>query len=224
MIMKVLETGMFHTNCYLVGDTKTNECILFDPGASITKLMGFIEESGMKVRYIVLTHAHFDHVMAAPAIQDATGAELLIHEKDAPLLSPDNPEANRKGYLREVIRKGEVRDTEYKMPRVDRLLHDGDTIELGDLCFKVLNTPGHTAGSCTFICGDVMISGDTLFKDACGRWDMTSGSEDDMMVSLRRLHDLEGNYRVFSGHGIPTTLDAERQYNIYMRRAVAQPH
>ena len=222
MLMRVLETGMFHTNCYMVGDEKAGECVLFDPGASISKLKAFIDENGMKVKYIVLTHAHFDHVMAAPAIQEYTGAQLLIHEKDALLLSPENPEANRRNYLREVISKGDVRDYEYKMPRVDRMLSDGDTFEVGELTFTVLNTPGHTAGSCTFICGDVMISGDTLFKDACGRWDMTSGSEDDMMHSLCRLHDLEGDYRVFSGHGAPTTLEAERQNNFYMRTALTK--
>lgn len=221
MLMRVIETGMFHTNCYLIGDEQAGEGILFDPGASITKLLAFIEENGLKIRYIVLTHAHFDHAMAASAIQKATGAQVLIHEKDAPLLSPDNPEVNRKNYLREVISKGNVRDYTYEAPQVDRLLKDGDTIEVGALTFKVLHTPGHTGGSCVFICGDVMVSGDTLFRDACGRWDMTSGSEEDMMRSLARLHNLEGDYRVFSGHGAPTTLEAERQNNIYMRKGVS---
>ncbi len=222
MIMRVIETGMFHTNCYMVGDEKAGECVLFDPGASITKLKEFIDENGMKVKYIVLTHAHFDHVMAAPTIKAYTGAQLLIHERDAHLLSPENPDVNRKNYLREVISKGDVRDYEYEMPVIDRLLTEGDTFEVGELTFTVLHTPGHTGGSSTFLCGDILLTGDTLFKDACGRWDMNSGSEDDMMHSLARLHDLEGDYRVFSGHGRPTTLAQERINNSYMRTGVAR--
>ena len=208
MIMKVVQTGMLHTNCYLIGDEKTNKCIVFDPGASTQKILDMIAESGMEVEYIILTHCHFDHVMASPFVQDATGAKLMIHYKDAPYLTPEY--VNRKGYIRE----------EYRAPQVDRLLQDEDTIERGDIKMRVMNTPGHTMGSCVFMFDDVMLSGDTLFKGACGRWDLLGGSQEDMMESLRRLYALEGDYRVFSGHGDPTTLETERHENPYMRRAV----
>ena len=89
MHLQTIYTGMLHTNCYLLGDESTGECILFDPGASTQKIRDMIAESGMKVRYIVLTHCHFDHVMAAPFIQEETGAQLLIHAADAPYLTPE---------------------------------------------------------------------------------------------------------------------------------------
>ncbi len=208
MHLQTIYTGMLHTNCYLLGDESTGECILFDPGASTQKIRDMIAESGMKVRYIVLTHCHFDHVMAAPFIQEETGAQLLIHAADAPYLTPEY--VNRKGYIRET----------YRTPRVDRLLQEGDTIELGSIRLRVLHTPGHTLGSCVFLCDDLMIAGDTLFRDACGRWDLEGGSQAQMMESLCRLHDLEGDYRVLSGHGDPTTLEKERQNNPYMRMAL----
>lgn len=210
MIMRTVQTGMLHTNCYLVGDESTNECAVFDPGASTQKVLEMIEESGMKVKYIILTHCHFDHVMASPFVQDATEAQLMIHHDDAPYLTPEF--VSRRGYIRE----------EYKTPRIDRLLSDGDTIEIGSIKMTVVHTPGHSQGSCVFLFGDTMIAGDTLFKDACGRWDMAGGSEDNMMDSLRRLYSLDGDYTVLSGHGEPTTLSAERKNNPYMLRAVAQ--
>ena len=99
---------------------------------------------------------------------------------------------------------------------------EGTQLKLAGLDIGVLHTPGQTGGSSTFLCGDILLTGDTLFKDACGRWDMNSGSEDDMMHSLARLHDLEGDYRVFSGHGRPTTLAEERINNTYMRTGAAR--
>lgn len=208
MILRTIPTGMLHTNCYLVGDEASGVCAVFDPGAHTEKVLNMIAESGLTCKYIILTHCHFDHVMAAPFVQEATGAELMIHELDAPFLTPEY--VNRRGYIRET----------YRAPRVDRLLRDGDEIDVGSIKMKVTLTPGHTLGSCVFTFGDVMIAGDTLFKDACGRWDMMGGSMDDMMHSLKKLHDMEGDYRVLCGHGDPTTLEEERQHNPYMRMAL----
>lgn len=208
MIIKTVPVGMLHTNCYLVGDEATNECAIFDPGAMPKKIFAMIEESGMKVKYIILTHCHFDHVMSAPLLQDETGAQILIHYDDSPYLTPEY--VNRRGYIRET----------YKTPNVSRILKDGDEIQLGSITMRVMNTPGHTRGSCVFLFEDVMISGDTLFKGACGRWDLPGGSQQSMMESLIKLHDLSGDYRVLPGHGDATTLDDERRDNPYMAMAL----
>ncbi len=210
MIIKTVPTGMLHTNCWLVGDEEAGVCAVFDPGAHTEKVLHMIEESGLTCRFIILTHCHFDHVMAAPFVQEATGAELMIHELDAPFLEPKY--VSRRGYIRE----------QYHAPRIDRLLHDGDEIDVGSIKMKVTLTPGHTQGSCVFTFEDVMIAGDTLFKGSCGRWDMEGGSMEDMMRSLKKLHDMEGDYRVLCGHGDPTTLAAERRLNLYMRMALEQ--
>ncbi len=210
MIIKSVEVGMLHTNCYLIGDEKAMECAIFDPGASTEKIMAMIEEAGMAVKYIVLTHGHFDHVMAAPWIREATGAPIIMHRIEKDWLKEEY--VGHRGYTKET----------YVAPPVERLLEDGDTFFIGSLAVKVMLTPGHTKGSCVFLVEDVMLAGDTLFKGACGRWDLETGSEHEMMLSLRALASLEGDYRVLSGHGSPTTLQAEREANPYMRLAAGK--
>ena len=146
--------------------------------------------------------------MAAPELLRQTGARLYISKKDEWLLSCD-----------EVLRYGTRREG-YAVPHVDEYLEEGKDIALGSLTFRVLETPGHTAGSCTLLCEDSMFSGDTLFHECCGRCDLETGSMEDMMASLKKLALLPGNYQVYPGHESFSTLDYERQYNPYMKEAM----
>jgi len=207
MIIEHIVLGMLHTNCWILGDPETRECVLFDPGTNFEKITAFLEEKDLRVKAILLTHGHFDHVMAARLLQDHTGAQVMICRPDEIILSPD--QVLHRGYMRQ----------EYQPPRIDRLLYDGDTFTCGSLTFKVMRTPGHTAGSCCVLCQDVMVSGDTLFEGCCGRWDL-GGDERDMMISLNRLYHLPGDYKVLPGHGPATTLEKERKLNPYMKAAV----
>ena len=210
MIIRQIPVGMLHTNCYIVGDETEKVCAVIDPGASVNKIESAISEMGMTVSVILLTHGHFDHVMAAATLQAKTGAKLLIHREDEPWLKPEN--VGHRGYIAE----------EYEAPRVDGYLEDGLDIQVGKLNFRVMHTPGHSRGSCSFICGDALFSGDTLFCGACGRWDLEGGDEREMMDSLRLLSQIPDDLRVYPGHEQLTTLNTERQANLYMRAAMEQ--
>ena len=203
-----LTVGMLHTNCYIVKDEATGALAIIDPGAQTEKITAKLEEIGGKLELILLTHGHFDHVLAAPALQKRTGARLWIHQNDEFFLEPDM--ARKPGYIRE----------EYVRPHVDGHLEDGQRIMLGQTGLTVYKTPGHSLGSCIFVMDDVMFSGDTLFHECCGRCDLEGGSYDDMLRSLKRIAEMPGNYRVLPGHDIATTLDYERRANPYMREAM----
>lgn len=208
MIIKHIVVGWLRTNCYLLGDEETRTCTLIDPGQKADTILEAVAELGYELKMILLTHGHYDHVMAVPKIVEKTGAKVYIHKKDQWLLSCD-----------EVLRYG-TRAEGYSVPHVDGWLEEGMTLSLGSLTIQVLHTPGHTAGCVTFLCGDAMFSGDTLFQECCGRTDLETGSMDDMMQSLKRLAQLPGNYRVFPGHEGFSSLDYERQYNSYIREAL----
>ena len=204
MFIEQIVLGMLHTNCWILGDSETRECVLFDPGTNFEKITAFLEEKQLKVQVILLTHGHFDHVMAARLLQDHTGAQVMICRPDENMLAPD--QVLHRGYMRQA----------YQPPRVDRLLYDGDRFSCGSLEFQVLRTPGHTAGSCCVLCGDVMVSGDTLFEGSIGRTDFPTGSRSELRESLQRLRNLEGDYTVYAGHNDETTLEMERKNNPFL--------
>lgn len=210
MKIQCIPVGMLHTNCYIVTDEQTNRCAVVDPGANSQKVLDAVRENGAQVDYVLLTHGHFDHVMAAPAVVRETGAKLMIHKRDESWLAPEY--AARPGYIRE----------EYVQPAVAAYLEDGAEISLGALTVRVMHTPGHTKGSCVLLVGDTMISGDTLFQESCGRCDLEGGNIDEMMGSLKKLAMLPGDYTVLPGHDVSTTLAHERAHNPYMRQALRQ--
>lgn len=207
MRIQSIVVGYLGTNCYILGDEATGTCAVIDPGASAGAILGKIREMGLKAETILLTHGHYDHIMAVPELVRQTGARVCIHKKDQWLLDCD-----------EVLRYG-TRAEHYTVPHVDVFLEDGMEVTQGSLTIRVLHTPGHTAGCCCFVCGDALFSGDTLFHESCGRTDLETGDMEDMFRSLARLAALEGNYRVFPGHMSSTSLDYERQFNPYMREA-----
>ncbi len=209
MQIRSIPVGMLLTNCYILKDDKTDIAAVIDPGGKAEKILAEIDEMRADVKYIIFTHGHYDHILAAHAIQQATGAEILIHELDSEYLKKDF-----------VTTFGKYTTASYIEVTPDRLLKDGDKIELGSLTLDVINTPGHTNGSICLLCEDVMFSGDTLFKGTCGRCDLTGGDINKMYQSLKRLAELPGNYRVLPGHESATTLDYERQANEYMREAM----
>ena len=206
MQIRSLAVGMLSTNCYLVSDEATGDCAVIDPGAYANRILDAVKQNNLTVRMVLLTHGHYDHILASSAIVEATGAPLAIHREDEWLLSAE--EARMFG-----------RAERYRPPKPDRYLTDGARIEAGSLCFQVLHTPGHTAGSCVLLCENAMFSGDTLFQESCGRTDLETGSMEDMLRSLKRLSLLEGDYSVFPGHESFTTLQYEREHNLYMREA-----
>ncbi|HIR40343.1 MAG TPA: MBL fold metallo-hydrolase, partial [Candidatus Egerieicola pullicola] len=163
-----------------------------------------LQEKGWTLQKILLTHGHFDHAMAVNDLVAATGAPVYIHKEDQELITDPN-----KFY---VFHQpfGEFH------PISALSLEDGQDIVQDELTFHCIHTPGHTKGSCVYLCGDVMFSGDTLFAGSCGRTDFYGGSHTQILQSLHKLADLAGNYRVLPGHEEETTLDYERKTNPYL--------
>ena len=172
-----------------------DKCVLIDTGYQASDLLEQVEKQGKTVEAIFLTHGHFDHVGAVRDIVADTDCKVYICEKERSL-----PEGLTAGKLYYTHTYGE-----------------GDTVTAAGLTFQVLHTPGHTPGGVCLLCEDAMFSGDTLFAGSMGRTDFPGGDWDTICASLRRLADLERDYRVFPGHGEDTTLDFERKTNPYLR-------
>lgn len=201
MHIKTITVGPIETNCYVVSDEQTKECAVIDPGDEGSLIMDYIEGEELTCRCILLTHAHFDHTGAVGELLEETRATLYMNEKDNGV----------------PIGGGEAA---FHAPNGTRFYKDGDVVEVGALRFKVMETPGHTPGCVCLICGDAIFSGDTLFRDSCGRTDFDASNTEDMMASLKRLAQLPGDYEVFPGHMFSTTLDRERRFNYFMRMAM----
>ena len=158
----------------------------------------------MQVESILLTHGHYDHVCAIPALRETLpNVPVYIHRADF----EDKPP--------------ELFPLPRDLPLV-RFYDDGDTVMVGDIPVEVFHTPGHSAGSVTLKVDDVLFTGDTLFAGSCGRTDLRGGSYEEILASLKRLGQLEGNFHVCPGHGETSTLDKERARNPYLREAMAR--
>ena len=203
MTIKTLQVGPIMTNCYLLCDEDAKVCALIDPGDDAARVEQLVRQSGCALKYILLTHGHFDHTSAVrPLLERYPDVPVYIHEKD----SVDGPA----GELR-FSRVGEKNQRYYK---------EGDRLTLGGLTITVLETPGHSKGSVCLVVEDVIFSGDTLFRCSCGRTDFAGGDYREMLQSLARLGNLPGSYRVYPGHDQPTTLDYERRVNPYVRQGM----
>jgi glyoxylase-like metal-dependent hydrolase (beta-lactamase superfamily II) len=198
MLIKTLPVGQLETNCYVVTDEATLACAVIDPGAESNTILDYIEANKLRPAVIFVTHGHFDHVTALSAVCAETGAPAYIHRSDT---YPPG-------------------DGSHKLKVFDGLktYAEGDVIAVGGLNFTVLETPGHSPGSVTLQCENALFTGDTLFCDSCGRTDL-GGSMDEMLVSLKRLSALDGDFEVYPGHGESTTLAREREFNYYVRYA-----
>lgn len=206
MTVRTLCLGELDTNCYVVWDD-TRKAMVIDPADEADKILAVIEAENLSVSAVVLTHVHFDHLLAAEAVCAATGAPLCVGQGDEDALS--DPIRN----LSDVFQMCPP-----VVLRADKLLCDGDVLTMGDTSFTVLETPGHTPG-CICLMGDgVLFAGDTLFYDSIGRVDFPGSDVSAMVTSLRRLATLPADLTVYSGHGPATTIGREVAQNPYMLR------
>lgn len=206
-MVKTIVVGPLETNCYVLWDESTKEAFVIDPGADVNEVKSVIESEGLKVKYIVNTHGHFDHVGGVAELKEATGAELAIHEQDAPLLSDAHDHA--------VIFGVKVPE----QPRPEVLLEDGSTLTAGGITLEVVHTPGHTPGG---VClyhrdGGVMFTGDTIFAGSVGRTDFEGGSFEELMESIKyKILPLDDAVRLMPGHGPATTVGEEKELNPFV--------
>lgn len=202
MLIKTMPLGHLQANCYIVTDEATLECAVIDPGGESNTVLDYLEDNKLKCKYILLTHGHFDHTGAVEEVQKSTGATIAMNARDV-----------AKNAL-EMMYK-------YKVPPCGaEYLKDGDMISVGNLLFEVITTPGHSKGGLTFRCGDALFTGDTLFRDSCGRTDFPGCDGEEMMKSLKKLAELEGDFDVYPGHMEATTLERERRCNFFVQEAM----
>jgi len=207
LIIKRLVVSHLSANCYIVGTESSGEGMVIDPGGNEEMILRAITDSGLKIRTIVLTHGHSDHIAALYDVQDHTGAQVAIHIEDADFLEGRGSFSSQFGIS-------------YKTPHPpDRLLHEGDIIECGVLSFTVIHTPGHTPGSICLLTGDKVFTGDTIFRRGIGTTLMPGSSRPQLIESIRtRLMTLPDETIIYPGHGRETTIGAERRDNPYVRR------
>jgi glyoxylase-like metal-dependent hydrolase (beta-lactamase superfamily II) len=207
LIIASLPVGLIQTNCYVVGCEETKEGAVIDPGGHPERILAEVERHGLAIKYVLDTHAHFDHTEANGAIVQATGASLALHPDDLPLLEASGGAALF----------GMHADPS---PPPDLELHDGDEIKVGTLRFKVLHTPGHTPGHVCFYEADegTLFDGDVLFYRGIGRTDLPGGSWQQLLESIQGvLFALPDNTIVYSGHGPATTIGEEKRLNPWLR-------
>lgn len=200
MKIKRLFVGALHTNCYII-ECGSEACVV-DPGGNADKILKHLE--GKNVSKILLTHGHFDHILAAEDIRKATGAKLYISREDEEMLS--DPYKNLYADFQKT--------TDGFSPLSADAVYS-DAVTVGDTEFEVIKTPGHSKGSVCFYSGGELISGDTLFAGAIGRTDF--GNYDEIMSSIWKLMLLEDDVKVHPGHGFSTTIGTERNENPFLR-------
>lgn len=204
MIFKTIVVGPIESNCYLIGCRETGEGAVIDPGDEGKKIMAAAKEAGIeKIRYIINTHGHIDHIGANFYIKEATGAEILIHSADAPAL--DNSRQNLSSLMGLNI----------KSPPPDKLLQEGDIIKVGgSITLNVIHTPGHTPGGICLVGDGLVFTGDTLFAGSIGRTDFPGGSYNQLINSVKeKLFKLEDKMKVYPGHGPASTIGYEKVTN-----------
>jgi len=206
MILQKLCVGELSTNCYILGDEKTNQGVVIDPGGDFDLIDENIEKLNLKIKYIILTHGHIDHIKALVPLKKKTKAKVLIHKEDLPILS--NPIYNLSQFTGE--------DSSFSEP--DLLLKDGDTIEFGKTKLLVLHTPGHTPGSISLYTDNLLFTGDTLFCEGVGRTDLPGSSQEKLLNSVKqKLFTKPDDTEVFPGHGPSTTIGWEKKNNPWIK-------
>lgn len=205
LIIKDLVVGPLMANCFIFGCNKTKEAVVIDPGGDADKILLSLADSELKVKYIINTHGHFDHVCGNGKMKDATGADILIHPLDAPMLGMLSSNAAVFGISVE------------NSPPCDQTIEEGETISFGNISLKVIHTPGHTPGGISLYTDGIVFVGDTLFAGSIGRTDFPGGDFDTLISSIKtKLFDMEDDMRVLSGHGPETSIGSEKRFNPFV--------
>lgn len=207
MIYRRLELPPIGTNCYIVGSDQTRDGLVIDPAGDAPRILDNIKQLTLDIKFIIVTHAHPDHIGAIAQVKEATGASFALHAAEGELL-----------HSYDYSQFTAFDPSFHVPPDPDRLLEDGDSIEIGDLKFSIAHTPGHSIGGICIIGHGVVFSGDTLFNMGIGRTDGPGGDYDLLINGIRnKLFILPDNTLVLPGHGPKTTIGYEKQHNPFFR-------
>jgi hydroxyacylglutathione hydrolase len=208
MIHEIIPVGPLRCNCSIFGDEQSREAIVIDPGDELSKITGILDKHELKVKAIIITHGHIDHVTAAAKLRALTGAPVYMNENDQALLDALALQASWLGI-----------ETPQR-PEIDTAANDGLTVKLGGSDFTIMLTPGHTQGSLSVWIPQQqkLIAGDTLFRESVGRTDLPGGDSRKLLSSVKtRLFPLPDDTLVFPGHGEPTTIGHEKEFNPFLQ-------
>ncbi|TKJ41768.1 MBL fold metallo-hydrolase [candidate division LCP-89 bacterium B3_LCP] len=209
LIIERFEVGIYMVNTYIVGCLKTQEAAIVDPGDESDRILKRCEELDLTVKYILNTHGHVDHIQDNEHIKNRTNAQIVIHEKDAGMLT--SPRSNISAFI------GEPKTS----PPADLMFQAGVTFNVGEVAFDILHIPGHSPGSICLIHDPVAIVGDVLFCGSIGRTDFPDGSYEQLTNGIReKLLPLGDHFIAFPGHGPETTLGQERRTNPFINDAL----
>ena len=205
MILERVVVGSYAVNCYIVGDEKTREAIVVDPGADGKAILAAINKHNLNVKYIILTHAHGDHIGALDVVKAETKAPVLIHQNDEGMLQDKN--RNFTSFMGgKAIEMG-----------ADKFLNDGDVLNIGDIELKIIHTPGHSKGGICILFENVLICGDSLFAGSIGRTDLEGGNYAQLIQAIKdKILVLDDSINVLPGHGPTSTIGRERVSNPFL--------
>jgi hydroxyacylglutathione hydrolase len=205
LILEHLLVGPLQSNCFILGDEESGEAVIIDPGGDGDMILNAIARKSWKVTAILNTHAHFDHIAANARVKEGTGAPLMAPKDDAPHMGQAHVSARIYGLEVDAS------------PDPDRVLSDGDSIDLGNEKIEVVSTPGHTPGGATFVTSIGIFPGDSIFAGSIGRTDLPGGDYDTLIHSIKtRILTLGDDTPVYPGHGPATTVGRERAHNPFL--------
>ena len=208
MQVKLMQLGMIGTNCYIFWDEESRQCAVVDPGDNGERVADFLKGQGLTPVAVLLTHSHFDHILGIPGLRAAWPklpvychpADVDETQRTVTLFGSTFPAVSAFGPITPYV--------------------EGDTVQVGSIAVEVISTPGHTPGSVTLKAEGILFTGDTLFRSSIGRTDLPGGSFGTLMASLKKLGQLEGDWRVCPGHEGLSTLEDERKFNGYLAQAM----
>jgi len=203
-MLKTFTVGLMEANCYILYNLDKRGGLIIDPGGEASRLIKFIKQEKISIRYIINTHGHPDHIGANREVKEHTKAPILIHQYDAPML------------LKSQSILPSIFLLQHSSPPADTFIKDGDLIECAGMRLKVLHTPGHTPGGISLLTNESIFTGDTLFSGSIGRFDLPGSSQQILLNSIKKILSLDENLTIYPGHGPSTTVGQELHSNPFI--------